>query len=532
MNGAGKKRKCFPSGHCDIPGKAKEAQIMKDFIKNIVTVLGIVLMLAISFYGWMAYETRFKITYIGTEQSPEGEAQVIFQMLGEPAADLFGSSADRRDATNGRVIVKRGDEEIKTVEFSLSNEGEPLSKDNWEVDFYPAGVEILLTGASGQEKERIVVYYDGSEGSGEDMGRNPTYSEEEIIAEITARYDNQVSFLEERDGRYYFQADGFEFSAANDMQITDDYEESYYTYQVRRYGGNRIVELEKTVDENGVTQYEAVLVGTYGRAPRAQESFCNACCDIVENTQALIGYQKIGYYQGEDRRYFELAPYLENYDRVKLYNDMYLALEEDSLKAWQTGGNSPDGNGAASDAKLKEMPEEWKDYKEDCAYRKKDGTQLRMVGVDRAAGSSFYVLLKAENGVNSSVVNWDPYLGSGGGAAWIDFLEDEMIGFSCLAYNGGSLGSLYRTQDGGESFTEITWPSAKRELPDGSLYNPFVMPEKVWEEDGKLKMLVGQGPEGDYYEDGAWVYGLYESEDTGKNWVYAGTQKGKDTRPK
>lgn len=413
---------------------------MKNNMKSIVIVLSIILMLAISFYGWMAYKTRFRIPRIGTEQSSEG---------------------------------------------------------------------------SGESDEE----------TGE--GKAPVYSEEEIIAEITARYDNQVSFLEERDGRYYFQADGFEFSAANDMQITDDYEESYYTYQVRNYGGNRIVELEKTVDENGVTQYEAVLVGTYGRAPRAQESFCNACCDIVENTQALIGYQKIGYYQGEDRRYFELAPYLENYDRVKLYNDMYLALEEDSLRAWQT-----DGNGAASDAGLKEMPEEWKDYKEDCAYRKKDGTQLRMVGVDRAAGSSFYVLLKAENGVNSSVVNWDPYLGSGGGAAWIDFLEDEMTGFSCLAYNGGSLGSLYRTQDGGESFTEITWPSAKRELPDGSLYNPFVMPEKVWEEDGKLKMLVGQGPEGDYYEDGAWVYGLYESEDMGKNWVYAGTQKGKDTRPK
>lgn len=506
---------------------------MKDFIKNIVTVLGIILMLAVSFYGWMAYETRFKITHIGTEQSPDGDTQVIFQMLGEPAADLFGYSADGRDVTNGRVIVKRGDEEIKTVEFGVSNEGKPLSEDNWKVDFYPAGVEILLTGAVGENKEHIVVYYESTQGSGEDTekGTEPVYSREEIIAEITARYGGSVSFLEERDGRYYFQADGFEFSAANDMQITDDHEESYYIYQVRRYAGNRIVELEKTVDKNGAAQYGAVLVGTYGRAPGAQESFCNACCDIVENTQALIGYQKIGYYQGEHRRYFELAPYLENYDRVKLYNDLYLALEEDSLKAWETDRNRPDGDSVASGAPQKEMPQEWRDYKEDCAYRKKDGTELRMVAVDRAAGSSFYVLLKAENGANTSVINWNPYLGFGGSAVWIDFLEDEMTGFSCLAYNGGSLGSLYRTQDGGESFTEVTWPSAKRELPDGSLYNPFVMPEKVWEEDGKLKMLVGQGPNGDHYEDGAWVYGLYESEDRGKNWMYTGVEKGKDTRP-
>lgn len=424
---------------------------MKKNIKNIVAVSGIILMLAISFYVWMAHESRFK--------------------------------------------------------------------------------GILQKGAPGEGEERIEVYNDGSEGTGGDAGKNSTHSEEEIIAEITARYGGSVSFLEKRDGRYYFQADGFEFSAANDMQITDDYEESYYIYQVRRYAGNRIVELEKTVDGNGAAQYGAVLVGTYGRAPGAQESFCNACCDIVENTQALIGYRKIGYYQGEDRRYFELAPYLENYDRVKLYNDMYLALEEDSLKAWQTDRNRPDGDSAASGTPQKEMPEEWKNYKEDCAYRKKDGTELRMVAVDRAAGSSFYVLLKAENGANTSVVNWNPYLGSGGDAVWLDFLEDEMTGFSCLAYNGGSLGSLYRTQDGGESFTEVTWPSAKRELPDGSLYNPFVMPEKVWEEDGKLKMLVGQGPNGDHYEDGVWVYGLYESEDRGKNWMYAGVEKGKDTRP-
>ena len=501
---------------------------MKNTIKNALTVLGIVLMLAVSFYGWMAYETRFKITYIGTEQSPDGETQVIFQMLGEPERSLAGVYG----ATNGRVIVKRDDVEIKTVGFGILNDGKSLSEENWGVHFYPAGVEIILAGDRGDSMQHIVVYYDGSEGSGEETGKEPLYSEEEIIAEITARYDNAVSFLEEKDGRYYFQADGFTFSAANDMQITDDYEESYYTYLVRRYAGNRSVELEKTVDENGVVQYETVLVETYGRGPGVLESFCNACCDIVENTQAMIGYHNIGYDRGGEKRYFELAPYLENYDRTKLYNDIYLALEEDSLRTWQRDTERTGNNSASSDIGLTEMPEVWKGYKEDCAYRKKDGTELRMVGVDRAAGSSFYALLKAENGVITSVVNWDPYLGSGGSAMWIDFLEDEKTGFSCLAYNGGSLGSLYRTQDGGESFTEVTWPSAKREFSDGSLYNPFVMPEKVWEEDGKLKMLVGQGPEGDYYENGDWVYGLYESTDMGKNWVFMGVEKGKDTRPK
>ena len=97
-------------------------------------------------------------------------------------------------------------------------------------------------------------------------------------------------------------------------------------------------------------------------------------------------------------------------------------------------------------------------------------------------------------------------------------------------YSGGSLGRFFRTEDGGRSFQEITYPSAKIELPDGSLYNPFIMPDRVWEEEGKLYMMAGQGPDGDYYEDGVWVYGLYESEDMGRSWSYVGTAEGEDYR--
>lgn len=131
---------------------------MRDTIKNAVIVLGIALMLAISFYGWMAYETRFKITYIGTEQSPDEKAQVIFQMLGEPTY----LSAEVGSVTGGRAIVKQGDKEIKTVAFEVLNGGGALSEDNWEVEFFPERVEIALTGTAGGEKESIVVFYDGS----------------------------------------------------------------------------------------------------------------------------------------------------------------------------------------------------------------------------------------------------------------------------------------------------------------------------------------------------------------------------------
>ena len=90
----------------------------------------------------------------------------------------------------------------------------------------------------------------------------------------------------------------------------------------------------------------------------------------------------------------------------------------------------------------------------------------------------------------------DPYLGSGGGAKWISFLEDGQTGFSCLAYSGGAYGSLYRTGDGGKSFQEVQYPSARAVLSDGTYYNPFVMPERVYEEAGKLYMEAGQGRTG------------------------------------
>ncbi len=57
-------------------------------------------------------------------------------------------------------------------------------------------------------------------------------------------------------------------------------------------------------------------------------------------------------------------------------------------------------------------------------------------------------------------------------------------------------------------------------LSDGTYYNPFVMPVKVWEEDDILYLDVGQGPEGDYYNDEGFCHGLYSSTDKGITWKY------------
>ncbi len=540
--------------------------MMRGTLKNRVIALGIGAMVLFSFWGWYSYETGCKITFIERLESLDGRVAVIFQMRGEAGKPFFdGAVPVYPDMTKGRVIVEREGEKLKTEDFMLFNWGEPLGEDNWEVLFYPAGVEIILmdygtdSRSVMKEGEHIVVYYSES-------GEFEGYSEAEIISEITARYDDQVAYLKEEGGEYYFQADGFIFSVRNDFWMTDDYEASYFGYLAQQfsYGHNRITEFEKSESEAGEATYIPV-VGFHGRQPGEVESFSNACCDLVEELQGIVGFDRIGYFEADNRCYFELASYLENYDRTELYNALYRAVEKDSLEAWQYWENRADSeaqeegaSGANSEVReecvsgvdnearaegasrmdketpqaevSEEMPEEWARYEADCFYRKEDGTELRMVGVDRAAGSSYYVLLKAEGGVNTSVVNRDPYLGHGGSARWIDFLDGDKIGFSCLAYSGGSLGSLYRTEDGGKSFQEITYPSAEIKLPDNTLYNPFIIPDKIWEENGTLYMMAGQGPDGDYYENGIWVYGLYQSEDMGKNWTYTGTMEGEDYR--
>ena len=168
-----------------------------------------------------------------------------------------------------------------------------------------------------------------------------------------------------------------------------------------------------------------------------------------------------------------------------------------------------------------EMIERYLKIEPSATYVTEEGMEYRMVAVDRAMGSSFYVLIATnDQGKTGTIVNPDPYNGSGGEARWITFL-DENLGYSCLAHGAGSFGSLYRTDDGGCSWVMVDYPSANVKLSDGSFYNPFVMPEKVYEEDGILYMESGQGTDGDYYDaELGFCHGLYRSNDWGLQWEF------------
>jgi len=262
--------------------------------------------------------------------------------------------------------------------------------------------------------------------------------------------------------------------------------------------------------------------------------FCDDICEWMEISLAEIPYDEapwiykeiiISMYPSEVS--FDPSPYISNgYDREALYSGLYEFLD-DKL-------NAPDGQAVRSDSYEKleftddGSGEGYEDYEAECTYTTGDGITYGMIPVDRAAGSSYYVLTARRNSDGKVIlVNDDPYCGSGGAAGWITFIDDTTLGFSCLTYNGGDDAFLYRTADGGRSFTQINYPSAKVKLADGSIYNPFTIPEKVWKDGEDLYMLVGQSPySGDYYSEelGKHPSGLYVSHDDGISFEYIGEQ--------
>lgn len=261
-----------------------------------------------------------------------------------------------------------------------------------------------------------------------------------------------------------------------------------------------------------------------------KEWFCSDVTDWLLHVMEKIPYEEedcvyktIGIACGKERYTYQF----ENLDALTeesvsgAYNEIYDFIEEklSETDLGQTAGNEK----TATSVEVSELSEETVQYylslEPECTDTNA-GVEYRMIGVDRACGSSYYALIGVENGDNLVMVNADPYLGSGGAAMWITFLDDGQTGFSCLSYSGGSYGSLYRTEDGGKSFEEVIYPSPKIKLPDGTYYNPFVMPEKVYEEGEVLCMEAGQGPNGDYYGENGFASGLYESKDRGKTWKY------------
>lgn len=488
---------------------------MKSKIKIVSLIIGIIVGLFLILLGSFWYGTKGRYTDIDTQSSPDERCQLMLQMKGEPEWP-FGS-------TYGRIIVKYDDKIIKKLEFEIADDGAMLRKENWNVVWGVAGARVTLMGSE-QEDQVLQILYDGTE---EFSG----YSEEQITAEMEKRYGSMKACG--REGEIYCYDTGeFSFSVQNDLMMSDNYKMEYYRYLTDAYfaGRNRAHGYEE--NGKGIERSYTPVIALNSSDSEEKEWFCSDVTNWLlyvlkelpyEENETLYRTIKIGYGMETFEYQFQSMQNFSEENISDVYNDLYDFAEKILAENYKKKITEKEETEEETERieLTDEMIQLYLSLEPDCSYESADRVEYRMIPVDRACGSSYYVLIATADGGESAVmVNPDPYLGNGGEAKWIHFLQDGKTGFSCLTYSGGTYGSLYRTEDGGRSFKAVEYPSAKVKLSDGTYYNPFVVPEKVYEKDGKLYMEAGQGADGDYYGEEGFCNGLYESADNGKTWDY------------
>lgn len=499
----------------------------------ICTFAGILLI----FWLIIKYEMSWKITNVGLEESPDGRYSVIFQSVGE--ADWpFGYS-------HAKVTVKDGDRIIETFREDIADDGGQFRPENYSVEWMKYGVVITFSGSEQPDRE-TEIFYDGRDSFA-------GYTDEEIEDILKDRYDiNKVEKITKDKNGYAIRADGIDFRADAGLALHDSYPQEVFKAVTdgsfpERF--NRSVDWDVKEGEDPSDLVYTPVISMNGPGSQDLNPYCDvickwldACFERLPYTKAKTMYDAAGFIAaapgyGNVRLGFNNMLSLDRYseDRVGFYNNLYTCIERYLNYDYTAFGGSiptdtPDNGSDAEtendDEITDDVIKQWAAYDFEVAYDFPDGREYALVPIDRALGSSFYVLLSFNekgNPDSAELINPDPFDQHGGEARFITFLDDGNTGFAALSYSGGSEGMLFETLDGGKSFREIILPSPKIELPTGEYYNPFVMPEAAWEESDVIYLKIGQGPDGDHHSealDGARTVGIYASKDKGKTFEF------------
>ncbi len=499
--------------------------IIKKLIKALaIFFLMFVFLVIIMILSW-TYVTRWRLTEVGEESSPDGKYSLLFQEKGEPDFP-FGYS-------HAKVTLYKGDEKVNSFLEDIADDGGGFRKDNYSVEWLPAGVIVTFHGSEQADKDLEIFYDDGKIFEG--------YSKDEIKEILKKRYGimDVERMTSVKDG-FIIKAEGVSFYAENDMALHNSFlQESFkkITEDVFLNHTGRGLAWENEEGESRADIRYIPIISVNGTLMQDIDAYCSDICRWLHACLEKYPYDKCRdiyicfipdiYGYSREKYYFSeisMKQFIE--DDSVFYNELYAYLNNltankaDPLQVTDELYSQTDEPFEVDEGTIRL----WASYEAGAVYDFEDGTEYAMIPVDRALGSSYYVLMSFREGDRdkAELVNIDPYNGSGGETLFISFINDSDLGFSCLTYSGGSEGMLFRTSDKGKSFQDIALPSPEIELSDGKYYNPFVMPEEVWEENGMIYLKVGQGPEGDYYNkelDGK-TCGIYVSEDEGRTFHF------------
>lgn len=138
----------------------------------------------------------------------------------------------------------------------------------------------------------------------------------------------------------------------------------------------------------------------------------------------------------------------------------------------------------------------------------------RLSVVDAALGTQYYSLEQTmDNGNTWKELNSDPFNGTGGMGASLEFL-DEQTGALFLGRNAGASGEVFLTTDGGKTTTKLELDIQEVQIGNTSV-QVYDTPNNLERDGQNLILTVGQGSDGDY--NGNDTIKLI-SEDGGKTW--------------
>lgn len=167
-----------------------------------------------------------------------------------------------------------------------------------------------------------------------------------------------------------------------------------------------------------------------------------------------------------------------------------------------------------------DMGKTWKEseifqgFAANCFVSKTEHTCFVSFAVDRAGGSDYYTIMKSSDMRTWTKVEFDDVPASN---FTVVYWADDNTGYVAKKNQEGS---FFLTVDGGKTFTNVEYPVPDT-IVDDLGFNPFDEVEKMYQKDGKIYMVVGQGDDGDYARNGELVKALYESTD-GKSFTFKG----------
>ncbi len=505
---------------------------MNSKVKKILKILGIIFLVFVVFVAalilWFKYNMSWKLTEVGRETSPDGHYSLLFHEKGEPDFP-FGYS-------HAKITLYKDEEKINEFYKDVADDGAHFRKDNYSVEWMPVGVVITFYGSEQSDQKMGVLFETG------DVFRG--YTNEQIEGILKSRYGfDKIEKILKVGKNYRITADGITFFADSDMALNDSYlQEKFKMLTDRAFidviGRGLSWKKDKTDNPAEIVYTPKISYNVAGK--QDINAFCYDICEWLALCFEELPYEEARtVYTGfipeiwgvpEEKYWFQDIALKEfTNDDTSVYNALYIYMDNLLGQVSDSGSDDEDLYEEVVQDAVPEADEGtirlWATYEPESTYVFGDGTEFSMIPVDRAAGSSYYVLMSFKKGRDpdsAELVNINPYNGSGGGAGFLKFINDSDLGFSCLTYSGGSEGMLYRTEDRGQSFKEIELPSPRTELVDGKYYNPFVIAEDAWEEGGKIYLRVGQGLDGDHYNDelGGKTDGLYISEDEGKTFEF------------